>query len=139
MSEQANVQVVQEIYQAFGRGDVAGVLSRLSPNATLEFEAPAGIPWAGTHSGREGWGRFFQILAENAEQITLSMQPFAAQGHNVVMLGRYQGVVKRTGKRIDSPLVQLWTIRNGLAERCVEATNTAAELAACTGSAAAAG
>ena len=58
------------------------------------------------------------------------MEPFAVQGDNVVAAGRYQARVKLTGKRIDSPLVHLWTIRNGMVVRCQELTNTATEAAA---------
>ena len=65
------------------------------------------------------------------------MEPFAAQGDNVVAVGRYRARVKLTGKRIDSLLVHLWTIRNGMVVRCQELTNTAVEAAACTAGAAA--
>ena len=65
------------------------------------------------------------------------MEPFAVQGDNVVAAGRYQARVKLTGKRIDSPLVHLWIIRNAKVVRCQVLTNTATEAAACTARAAA--
>ena len=132
MSEQVNVRLVQEIYDAFSRGEIAAVLNFIDPDADLDFEGPSAIPWAGSWHGREGWIAFFQTLGGNADEITLAMEPFAAQGDNVVMVGRYQARVKRTGQRIDSPLVHLWTIRNGMVVKCREFTNTAAEAAACT-------
>ena len=130
MSDEANVALVQSVYEKFSRGDIASILNMLDPNADLVFEGPSTIPWAGNWHGAEGWGRFFQTIGEAADDITLTMEPFAAQGDRVAALGRYQARVKRTGKRIDSPLVHLWTIRNGKVVRCVEATNTAAEMAA---------
>ncbi|MGO8813179.1 MAG: nuclear transport factor 2 family protein [Terriglobia bacterium] len=132
MNEQANVRLVEEVYEAFGRGDIAAVLNFIDPGADLDFEGPKAIPWAGSWHGREGWTEFFQRLGENADEITLSMAPFAAQGDNVVTVGRYRARVKRSGQRIDSPLVHLWTIRNGRVVKCRELTNTAAEAAACT-------
>jgi hypothetical protein len=48
------------------------------------------IPWAGSWHGHEGWTKFFQTLGENADDITLKTEPFAAQGDNVVTVGRYQ-------------------------------------------------
>ena len=107
MREQANLLLVRELYHAFSRGDVAAVLSFLDPQADLEFEGPPSIPWAGRWHGREGWTQFFQTLAAAAGEITLQMEPFAAQGGNVVTAGRYQAHVKATGKQIDSPLVHL--------------------------------
>jgi ketosteroid isomerase-like protein len=53
-------------------------------------------------------------------------------GNAPVTAGRYQARVKLTGKQIDSPLVHLWTIRNGKVVRCQELTDTATEAAACT-------
>jgi uncharacterized protein len=132
MTQPANVQLILDLYDAFARGDLAAVLNFLDANAELHFEGPQAIPWARTFHGREGWIRFFQILAENLDGITLDMHPFAAQDDNVVTAGRYQALVKRTGKRIDSPLVHLWTIRNGLVAKCLEMTDTASEAAACT-------
>ena len=132
MSQQGSVDVVQAIYAAFSRGDIPAILNLIDPQSDLLFEGPSAIPWAGNRHGRDGWTQFFQTVGESMDGVTIAMDTFAAQGERVVAAGRYQGVVKRTGKRIDSPLVHLWTIRNGLVVRCVEMTNTAAEAAACT-------
>lgn len=132
MSEQENVRLVQEIYDAFSRGDIATVLNFIDREAELEFEGPNAIPWAGSWHGRDGWTKFFQTLGDNADEITVEMKPFAAQGDHVVSAGRYRARVRRTGRRIDSPLVHLWTIRNGKVVMCRELTNTASEVAAFT-------
>ena len=132
LTDLANVALIESVYQEFGRGDVAAVLSHLDPQADLNFEGPSAVPWTGNWHGHEGWAKFFQTLVENIEDITVTAEPFAAQGDRVVAVGRYQGRVKRTGKRINSPLVHLWTIRNGMIVHCQELTNTAAEAAACT-------
>ncbi len=123
--------VVTDIYEAFGRGDLPAVLSRIAPNADLQFEGPAEIPWTGRYVGHDGWTRFFQQLGGHVAEITLAMQPFAVDGEHVAVAGRYQGRVRATGQRIDSPLVHLWTVRDGKVVACLELTNTAAEAAAC--------
>lgn len=132
MSDQANVAVIQGIYDKFSRGDIPGILNQLDPQAELVYEGPAAIPWTGHRRGRDEWARFFQIVGENVDEVRVTMEPFAAQGDNVVAVGRYQARFKATGKRIDSPLVHLWTLRNGLVVRCLEFTDTAAEVAAAT-------
>jgi ketosteroid isomerase-like protein len=138
MNEQVNVALILNLYDAFRRGDIETILNHLDPQADLNFEGPSSIPWAGNQHGREGWAKYFKTVGENLDEITLTMEPFAAQADNVVATGRYQARVKPTGKRIDSPLVHLWTIRNGMVVRCQELTNTATEAAACTSGAAAA-
>jgi ketosteroid isomerase-like protein len=130
-SEQANLGLVLDIYDAFRRGDVGAVLNSLDPQADLDFEGPKTIPWAGSWHGREGWASFFQTLGENVDEINVQMEPFAVQGDKVVTAGRWQARVKLTGKRIDSPLLHLWTLRDGLVKRCQEMTNSAAEASAC--------
>ena len=137
MSDPANVDLVLSVYDAFRRGDVAAILNHLDPQADLNFEGPSAIPWAGNRHGREGWAKFFQAVGENLDEITLTMEPFAVQGDKVVTAGRYQARVKLTGKRIDSPLVHLWTLRDAKVVRCQELTNTATEAAACAAGAAA--
>lgn len=138
MNEQANVDVVQRLYEAFRHGDIPTVMSCLDPRADLVFEGPPAIPWAGTRHGRAGWEEFFKTVGASLDELTLTMEPFAAQGDKVVAAGRYQARVRATGKRIDSPLVHLWTVRDGLIQKCQELTNTAAEAAACTSGAKAA-
>ena len=130
MTDQANVAVIQGIYDKFSRGDIPGILNQLDPRAELVYEGPAAIPWTGNRRGRDEWAQFFQAVGENVDEVKVTMEPFAAQGDNVVAAGRYQARVKATGKRIDSPLVHLWTVRNGLVVKCQEFTNTAAEVAA---------
>jgi hypothetical protein len=131
VTNQTNVESVTAIYEAFGRGDIPAVLSLIDPQAELRFEGPSAIPWTGTFHGPGGWAKFFEALGANVAGLVVTMEPFAAQGDHVVAAGRYQGRVRRTGRQIDSPLVHLWTLRDGRVVRCVELTNTAMEASAC--------
>jgi uncharacterized protein len=106
-------------------------MNRIAPSAELTFEGSPAVPWSGHFLGREGWGRFFQTLAGHLSDINVTMQPFAVQGDHVAATGRYQGTVRATGQPIDSPLVHLWTVQNGLVVSCHETANSAAEAAAC--------
>jgi uncharacterized protein len=128
---QPNVDVIEKIYADFSRGDIPGVIGAMDPQSELIYEGPSTIPWAGNRRGIEGWGKFFEAVGANLDGVALTtMEIFAAQGDNVVASGRYRATVKKTGKQIDSPLVHLWTVRNGKVVRCLEVTNTAAEAAA---------
>jgi len=92
------------------------------------------IPWSGNRRGHDGWLAFFQAVGQHLDGVTFTeaMKPFAVQGDHVVFAGRYGGRVKATGRHIDSPLVHLWTLRSGKVVRCVEMSNTAIEVAACS-------
>jgi ketosteroid isomerase-like protein len=133
VGDQSNVELVTSIYDAFARGDIPAILKCLDSQAELIFEGSSAIPWAGNRGGHDGWLSFFQAIGESLDEVKFAetMKPFAVQGDHLVFSGRYSARVKSTGKRIDSPLVHLWTVRNGSVVRCHELTNTALEAAAC--------
>jgi ketosteroid isomerase-like protein len=64
----ANEQVVAAIYEDFFRGNVPGILARLSEDVRWE-EWPdnraqrAGVPWLQPRRGRAGAAEFFQSIA----------------------------------------------------------------------------
>lgn len=124
-----NVQILSDLYAAFNRGDIPAVLDLMTPESVLAYEA-TNVPWGGNYTGPEGWGRFFQTVAQHLDNPTVKMELFCADGDKVVFAGRYTAQVRSTGKRIDSPLLHLWTLRNGKVIHCLEATNSAAELTA---------
>jgi uncharacterized protein len=59
-----NLETVQAIYQAFGRGDVGAILEVLHPDVEWEHDAVAyGVPWLQPRRGRQQVVEFFQAVA----------------------------------------------------------------------------
>src|SRR5687768_1213752 len=54
MSEQENVDVVKQGYEAFGRGDIPGLLMQLDANVTWVTPGPSELPTAGDRRGHQG-------------------------------------------------------------------------------------
>jgi ketosteroid isomerase-like protein len=54
MSERTNAVVVQQGYEAFGRGDIPALLDLLTDDVEWVYQGPSVIPFAGTRHGREG-------------------------------------------------------------------------------------
>jgi uncharacterized protein len=50
---------------------------------------------------------------------------FLDAGEHVVVIGRYRGRAKRTGKPLDVPFVHVWTYRDGKAIRFRQFLDTA--------------
>ncbi|MFO0748581.1 MAG: nuclear transport factor 2 family protein [Myxococcota bacterium] len=100
MSDTAqHLAIIQEIYAAFGRGDVPAILERLSPDVDWEFAAPDyDLPWHQSGRGRDAVVRFFGALA--AELEFKRFEPLALMGDGpwVVALCSLECVVKRSGK-----------------------------------------
>lgn len=130
MSESENIALINRMYDAFRRGDIATIMNHVDENVQWETEAPKSIPYSGVYHKREDVMKFFNGIGETMDEISLEMAPFAAQGDNLVTAGRYKARIKPTGRRIDVPLVHLWTIRNGLVVRYQNMSDTGAIAAA---------
>ncbi|MET3244311.1 ketosteroid isomerase-like protein [Burkholderia sp. OAS925] len=64
MSEQSNVQLVQQAYAAFGRADIDGVLQTLSENVDWFIPGPTDIiPFVGRRHGPQEVAAFLGTLA----------------------------------------------------------------------------
>jgi ketosteroid isomerase-like protein len=60
----SNVETVQAIYQAFGRGDVATILDWLDDAVEWETTVPVSdVPWLHARRGRANIVGFFESLA----------------------------------------------------------------------------
>lgn len=95
-----NVQTVQSIYAAFGRGDIPAILAHLAENIEWEYGmSNAGVPWLQPIRGRENAPKFFESLTALEFQ---KFQPkvFLESGNVVVALIDLAVVVKATGRSI---------------------------------------
>ena len=125
MSEQNNTALIQEMYAAFGRGDIAAILSRLADDVEWTTEGPAAIPYTGKMIGPSKVKGFFESLGGTQENMKLIADSFIAQGDKVATTGRYSGVVKATGKRFDTAVAHIFTIRDGKVTRFLDFMDTA--------------
>lgn len=62
MTEQENILLVQELYTAFGRGDVPAILDRLTDDVAWYDPGPPEVPHANRSGGPEEVGSFFGRL-----------------------------------------------------------------------------
>jgi uncharacterized protein len=126
MQEQQNINLIKNLYEAFGKGDIDTIIGSLADPLVWRFDAPSAIPYAGEYkTPQEVKEGFFGSLASTQKDYALKTNEFIAQGDKVIMLGSYGATVNATGKRFDLPLVHVWTIRNGKVERFLNFTDTA--------------
>lgn len=112
MSEQENVETVQEMYAAFGRGDMDAVLNALTEDVDWLGYGPDDIPLYGQRHGRDGVAQFFAD-AEVLEIEQFETQEFIAQGDRVAALFYESGKVKATGRPYEIRGVDVFTLRGG--------------------------
>jgi ketosteroid isomerase-like protein len=113
MPEPQNVDVVQEAYAAFGRGDIPGLLSLLDADIPWVTPGPSDLPTAGRRRGHAAVGEFFTTLVTMADITRFEPQDFIAQGDKVVVLGEETAVIKATGATLENRWVHIFTVSGG--------------------------
>lgn len=114
MNEQANLQVVHQAYEAFGRGDVPGVLALLADDVEWSTPGPPDVvPYAGSRTGQEQVEGYFEAFGGAVEVSEFEPEKFFAEEDMVVVLGHYAFQVKSTGKAVDTDWVHAFTLKDG--------------------------
>jgi ketosteroid isomerase-like protein len=121
----SSLDLVKRSYAAFEQGDLDGVLGDLDPE--IEWQQAQGLPHGGTYHGRDEVRRsiFDPLDEEWWDEFSAVPTEFLDAGDEVVVLGRYRGVAKRTGKHLDVPFVHVWTVRGERAVRFRQFLDTA--------------
>ena len=104
-----NVELLQSTYEAFGRGDIPGVMATFAEDIT--WHAPAVLPHGMDAKGREEVGSFFGRLAGLWDDFEVNLRDFVASGDRVCVIGRADG--RLDGKQTGYGFVHCWTVKNG--------------------------
>ena len=132
MSEKQNVELIQQAYAAFGRGDIPALLQAVSEDVEWEGVYGGGgrIPSAGLRKGREGVREFFTILGGTVDFQRFEPKTFVATGDHVIALGSYAGTIKATGKAVALDWAMHFSVKDGLIRSFREYTDSATAIAA---------
>jgi ketosteroid isomerase-like protein len=138
MQENQNTKTVQDIYAAFGKGDIASVLAAMDEQIVWKpvMGAASYVPTAGERRGKAAVGEFFRILGDTVAFQEFQPQEFIAQGDTVVALGRYTGASKAGGPQFSGQWAMVFGFRNGKIVEFREYADTASLNAAFQGAAA---
>ena len=100
MSIEKNIETVNGIYAAFGRGDAPAIIEQMADDVDWEFGASQHrIPWLVNGRGRAAVKSFFDSLAALDFH---EFRPLAVMGEAdwVVALVRLECTVKSTGRKL---------------------------------------
>lgn len=109
MSE-SDVSTIRGAYEAFGRGDIPGVMSILAES--VGWDAPDVLPHGGSFHGRDGVGTFFQGIGEKWEEMHVEPAQFLDASGKVVVVGRVTGTL-RGGGPAEYGFAHVFTLTNG--------------------------
>ena len=85
--ENSALEVVQQAYQAFGRGDVPGVLALLADQVDWKFCGPKRLPYTGTFRTRDEVGKWFASIVAVDDIQVFEPREFIPAGDRVTVLG----------------------------------------------------
>lgn len=124
-----NVEVVKQVYAAFGRRDLAAAMALFAPDVQID-QSPE-VPWGDHYEGLEGAREFFARLTRRLDS-TLALERFVDAGDHVVAIGRTQGAERDRGRRYDVPIAHVWQVRDGRVVRVLFCIDNPTMLASLT-------
>ena len=121
-----NIAVVQSLYAAFGRGDIASLVGAMAADVTWEVVGRTkDYPLLGLRKGHDGVREFFRLIGELQEVVAFAPRDFHASGDLVFVLGSEGWKLPKTGKPVDTEWVHVFTIKGGKVTAFREFTDTA--------------
>lgn len=126
MMQRRNLEITEEIYEAFNHGDFTKVLEMFAPKVewVAAENSPLGdqSPYRGLSEVRD---KVFARIAAGLPGLTIKANEiFAVGDEKVVMLGYYDGVFKATGKSIHAQVAHIWTFSGGKVVKFQQYTDT---------------
>jgi ketosteroid isomerase-like protein len=127
-----NIELVQKIYAAFGRGDVPAIMELIDEKMT-SFGIAAQtneVPFHRQFTEKRTVPQFFESLAKEVEFLRFEPHGFAAGGDYVYCSIHAETKMKRSGKTLKMEEIHRFTIKNGRVVAWLGTEDTAAVNAA---------
>ncbi|HKP83233.1 MAG TPA: nuclear transport factor 2 family protein [Pyrinomonadaceae bacterium] len=119
----SNINSIKQVYEAFAKGDVPTVLGALSPE--IDWTEAEGFPYAGTYHGpRAVLEGVFMRLGSEWNGFAAIPDEFIDGGDTIVVLGKYSGAYKKTGKSFQANFAHVWKMQDGKAIRFIQYVDT---------------
>ncbi len=114
MSADVKIKTIEEIYQAFGRGDVAAILDAVTDDVDWAGETSStGAPWYGVRHGKDGVAAFFTAFGSAMEVEEFTPVSLAANDTDVLTVVRFRARSRSTGKSTAMDLHHYFKFRDG--------------------------
>jgi hypothetical protein len=109
-----NLSTVQQIYAAFGQGDIPAILDHLDDNVQWEAWADnsaqkAGVPWMSPRQGKVGALAFFQYIGATLQIKDFQVLSIMDGGDQIAVEFVIEADVPSTGGHFRDEEIHLWT------------------------------
>ena len=113
MGRMSAVEVVQEAYRAFGRGDVPALMELVAEGVDWKFRGPRGLPYTGQFRGRKEVAAWFASIPVVDEILAFEPREFFEGPETVTVLGWERTRALPRGDVYEAEWVHLFTVRDG--------------------------
>jgi uncharacterized protein len=121
-----NITLVQSLYAAFGRGDIATLVAAMAPDVEWEVVGRSSdYPVLGKRKGPQGVQAFFRLVGEQQQASEFAPGEFHASGDKVFVTGHYAWTIKKTGRKVSADWIHAFTVKGGKVTAFREFTDTA--------------
>jgi ketosteroid isomerase-like protein len=109
----SNIETMQQIYEAFGRGDVPAILDHVADDVRWEqwpngnAAQAADVPYMRARNGREEAAKFFQDIQDDFEMNSFKPHTFLEGDGNLAVVIEVDLTVRSTGKRVQDEEIHL--------------------------------
>jgi ketosteroid isomerase-like protein len=129
------VEKLRKAYQAWNdsRGTSSDEWMRVLADDVTLRSVSDGAPemkHSATRRSKAEVGEYFAGLAEEWEMGFFHADEFVSEGDRVVMIGRCRWRHRKTGKEVETPVINLWRFHDGQAVEFFEMYDTARAFAA---------
>jgi len=108
---QSHTELVKKFYELFKVHDMQSYMQMC--DESIEWKVMDGMPEGGTFVGKTAaFDGYFPKMLSHFEEFHAVPEQFFESGHSVIVLGRYTGVGKATGKSFESPFAHIYTIKD---------------------------
>ncbi|HKI03266.1 MAG TPA: nuclear transport factor 2 family protein [Thermoanaerobaculia bacterium] len=127
----SNLELVKDLYKAFGAGDRDRILEIFDPE--IEWLQNEGFPGGGRHTGAETvLNDVFARFGREWETWQAVTDRWLDAGEAIVVLGEYRGTRRTTGKSMTAAFAHVYTLRGGRIVRFEQYADTVKVAEACT-------
>jgi ketosteroid isomerase-like protein len=111
-SPEENVDATAAAFEAFGRGDIEGVLARADPSVVVYM--PSTLPNSGTYRGHDGYLKWMGQWLEAWEEFRIDVVEMTPVGSRHVVVDTHQhGVGVGSGIAVEQDMIYMTEIRDG--------------------------
>ncbi len=114
----SNLETIQAVYEAFGKGDIPAILGRLAPDVEWEqwegrnTAQAAGVPWMAAGTGPGGAIAFFTAVGSLMEFKSFEVLNMLEGGNQVAVTVKLEVAINSTGKTFKEEEIHMWTFND---------------------------